>query len=131
MITEVIAKDEIYAAKELLYEAHSIAIVTHIGPDGDALGSSLGLYHLLKTIGKETVAVITPNDFPDFLKWMPGATNIINYEAQTEEADTIIDNTDLIVCLDFNTPSRTGKMGDKLISSKAKKNNDRPPFVPF
>ena len=121
MITEVIAKDEIYAAKELLYEAHSIAIVTHIGPDGDALGSSLGLYHLLKTIGKETVAVITPNDFPDFLKWMPGATNIINYEAQNEEADTIIDNTDLIVCLDFNTPSRTGKMGDKLISSKAKK----------
>lgn len=121
MITEVIAKEEINKAKELLYEAHSIAIVTHIGPDGDALGSSLGLYHLLKTIGKETVAVITPNDFPDFLKWMPGAANIINYEEKSEEADLIINNTDLIVCLDFNTPSRTGKMGDKLIASKAKK----------
>ena len=121
MITEVIAKEEINKAKEMLYEAHSIAIVTHIGPDGDALGSSLGLYHLLKTIGKETVAVITPNDFPDFLKWMPGAEGIINYEEKSEEADLIIDNTDLIVCLDFNTPTRTGKMCDKLIASKAKK----------
>lgn len=121
MITEVIAKEEINEAKELLYEAHSIAIVTHIGPDGDALGSSLGLYHLLKTIGKDTVAVITPNDFPGFLKWMPGAANVINYEMQTDEADMILDNTDLIVCLDFNTPSRTGKMCDKLVESKAKK----------
>lgn len=121
MITEVIAKEEIARAKSIIYEVNSIAIVTHMSPDGDAMGSSLGLLHFLKALGKETVAVVVPNKAPAFLQWLPGSEDVISYETQQEEADLVLSNTELIVCLDFNTLSRIGIMGEKVAMAPAKK----------
>ncbi|MFI5141907.1 MAG: bifunctional oligoribonuclease/PAP phosphatase NrnA, partial [Bacteroidia bacterium] len=65
--------------KKLLSKTKTISIVTHINPDGDAMGSSLGLYHYLKSKGK-SVKVIVPNAFPDFLAWMPGGKQAMVFE---------------------------------------------------
>lgn len=121
MISEVIAKEEIAKAKALLYKARSVAIVTHMSPDGDAMGSSLALLHFLNELGKDTVAVVIPNKYPAFLGWMPGADNVIAYDTQQQEAEMVLGNTDLIVCLDFNTLSRIGQMASVVAESKAKK----------
>ena len=61
---------EIDNLKELLSIPKNISIITHTNPDGDAIGSSLALYSYLKAKGNK-VDVIVPNDFPDFLAWMP------------------------------------------------------------
>jgi nanoRNase/pAp phosphatase (c-di-AMP/oligoRNAs hydrolase) len=79
-------------------------------PDGDALGSSLGLYHFLCQQGK-TVNVIVPNAFPDFLRWMPGAKDIIRYDKYAEFGDKLISEADVICCLDFNALSRIDAQG--------------------
>ena len=65
--------------KDLLSSPKKIMITTHRGPDGDAMGSSLGLYHLLIQLGHE-VTVITPNDYARFLHWLPANDNVIIYE---------------------------------------------------
>lgn len=81
-------------------------IVVHVGPDGDAMGSSLGLWHYLMTIEKEPT-IIVPG-FSILLSWMPGAENVLVYETNQHKCEEIIENTDLIF-LDFNVPSRLAK----------------------
>lgn len=121
MITEKISSQQISAANALIDEAEAIAIVTHMSPDGDALGSSLAMWHYLQAIGKETVAVVVPNHFPNFLAWLPGAEDIVIYEDRKEEAGTILASTDLIICLDFNDTKRTGAMQHAVSNAPAKK----------
>src|SRR5690606_8858446 len=84
-----------------------IIIITHKNPDGDAIGSSLALYGFLLKLNHQ-VKVIVPNDFPDFLKWMPKADEIIIFEYQKEAASDLIGAADLIFTLDFNAFSRAG-----------------------
>ena len=86
MISKVIAEDLIHRAQKEIGKADKIVIVVHVGPDGDAMGSSLALWHYLMTIEKEPV-VIVPTAFPNFLKWMPGADRVLVYETQKEESD--------------------------------------------
>lgn len=95
-------------------------IVTHYNPDGDAMGSSLALYTYLIKINK-TVSVITPNDYPDFLHWLPNNKKVINYNTQTKKATNLITKSDLIFTLDFNNYSRLEGLGDVLAESTAKK----------
>ncbi len=121
MITEKIQKSQLQSARKLLDKSNAIAIVTHMSPDGDALGSALAFYHYLHNIGKQTVAVIVPNSFPDFLSWLPASDEIIIYENHEEECKTIMANADLILCLDFNEQKRIGKMADVLDNATAKK----------
>lgn len=104
--------------KELLSTAKKIVITTHKNPDGDAVGSSLALGHYLNSIG-HSATVITPNDYPEFLKWMPGEESIVKYDSSTKTADTIIDNADLIFTLDFNHLSRSGDLETILEKSKS------------
>lgn len=101
-------------------QANKVAILTHQSPDGDAMGSSLAIYHFVKTLGKEA-QVIVPNAFPDFLAWMPGADFVLLYDAQREQANTYLDTVDLIVCTDFNDPKRIGALGDKMLSLACQK----------
>ena len=101
----VFTPDKIRKSLELIEQAGSIVITTHVNPDGDAMGSSLGLYHFLKGMGKE-VTVITPNRFPDFLSWMGGAEQVVAYTENTELAKTLTANAGLMFCLDFNDLSR-------------------------
>jgi len=101
---------EIYS---LLKQPEKVVITTHQKPDGDAMGSSLGLFHFLKQLGHQ-VTVISPTNWADFLDWMPGANQVLDYEKQTAEANLAIDAAGWIFCLDFNTLSRTKRMEEKL-----------------
>ena len=96
-----------------LQQPKKVVITTHQKPDGDAMGSSLGLYHFLVQFGHE-VTVISPTNWADFLDWMPDTKKVLNYEQQTNTANAAIDAADWIFCLDFNTLSRTKKMEEKL-----------------
>lgn len=120
MISKIIASQKITAVEELLDKYDKIVIVTHVSPDGDAIGSSLGLYHYLTDLGND-VNVIVPNSFPDFLNWMPGAKDILNYEKNPQLAQQLIADAELIFCLDFNIPKRTFHLAPFIEASKAKK----------
>jgi len=120
MISKIIAEELITKVNKAIDNVDKIVIVAHIGPDGDAIGSSLALWHYLMTIDKEPV-VIVPNPFPSFLSWMPGAECILDYENSKEKADELIADAELIFTLDFNTASRMGKMADAVINAPADK----------
>jgi len=100
---------QILDIKKLLSDNKNIVIVTHKNPDGDAIGSSLALCHYLKNLGHSSI-VITPNDCPDFLKWIPGEETILQYNSNVEASTSKIKEADLIFTLDFNHFSRTGDM---------------------
>jgi bifunctional oligoribonuclease and PAP phosphatase NrnA len=102
----------------LLSQPKKVVITTHQKPDGDAMGSSLGLSNFLLQFG-HTVTVISPTNWADFLFWMPGADKVLDYERQTIAADKALDEAEWIFCLDFNTLSRTKKMEEKLNTSTA------------
>ena len=95
--------------------AQHVVLLTHQSPDGDAMGSSLAMYHYIKSLGKEA-HVIVPNAFPEFLAWMPGADSVLLYDSQKTQADTYLEAADLVICTDFNAPSRIGALGDKMLS---------------
>ena len=100
---------DIQAIQLLLATPKKIAIIPHRGPDGDAMGSTLGLYHfLLKNNHQPTV--IAPNDFPDFLAWLPGSETVKIFEKDTENCTKILEEAELIFTLDFNAFHRTGEM---------------------
>lgn len=84
-------------------------ILSHHSPDGDSIGSSLGLYHYLIQKGHE-VLVISPDPVPSFLHWLPGFDLAVNFESHKEQAFDAITAAELIFCLDFNTPERMGNM---------------------
>ncbi|SDR66973.1 DHH family phosphoesterase [Christiangramia echinicola] len=101
-----------------LARAENIVIVPHKGPDGDAMGSTLGLMHFLRDKG-HTANVIAPNDYPHFLKWLPGNEEVIIYETDKERSDRLISEADIVFTLDFNHLSRCGTMQDSLLASEA------------
>ena len=120
MLTKVIEQSKIDHFTKWFDRADKIVIVSHVGPDGDAIGSSLGLWHFFSSQGK-TANVIVPNAFPDFLKWMPGSKDILLYDRYKEFADKLIAEADVICCLDFNAIHRIDAMGDAVLASPARK----------
>ncbi len=111
---------ELLEINTLLVPENKIVILTHYNPDGDAIGSSLGLKHYLKAKGIHA-EVIVPNDFPKFLKWMPEAKKTLIAEYKRKVAFELISEADVIFCLDFNSPSRIGLLGDWLKNAGGKK----------
>lgn len=97
----------------LLTTPKKIVVTMHQKPDGDAMGSTLGLYHFLVQFG-HTVTVISPTNWADFLNWMPGIKKVLDYERQTAASDKLVEEADWIFCLDFNTLGRTKRMEEKL-----------------
>ena len=120
MISKIIGEDLVHRTKIEIENADNIVIITHVGPDGDAMGASLGLWHFLMTLEK-TPQVIVPTPFPNFLAWMPGANKTLVYKFDKEKADEHIQKADLIFLLDFNAASRMDKMADAVLASKARK----------
>lgn len=96
----------------------NIVLIPHRSPDGDAIGSCLGLYHYLRNIG-QAPHVISPTDYPKYLKWLPGSKDVWIYEKQEADAKRIVQGADLIFYLDFNTLHRTDKMRQVLLESTA------------
>ena len=114
-MTDKLTTEQVTAAQRLIQDAANIVILTHMSPDGDAMGSSMGMKHYLHGQGKQ-VTVVVPNSFPSFLMWMPGAQEVVVYEKQTAKADALLDAADLIICTDFNEPKRIGILGDKMLT---------------
>jgi len=105
---------------DFLAQPQKIVITTHHKPDGDAMGSSLGLYNYLIQQGHHA-QVITPTDYPQFLNWMPGNGDVIIYTDNVAKADQLIADADMIFCLDFNALGRINEMGEKVGESNALK----------
>jgi len=110
--------EHLNALKKLLSKSKKIAIIPHKNPDGDAIGSTLALWHYLVNSG-HTATIIAPNDFPKFLKWMSGADQILNFEKENSQSKTCIQNADIIFTLDFNHLGRVGQMSDILATAEA------------
>lgn len=104
-----ISKNSINEIKKRLSDSGKIVLLTHTNPDGDAMGSLLGLYNYFM-LHNFSVNAITPNDYPGFLQWLPGCPDIIRFPQEKEKASAMITNADVIFNLDFNEPGRLEKM---------------------
>jgi bifunctional oligoribonuclease and PAP phosphatase NrnA len=111
---------DIASLKEFLAQPRRIVITTHPKPDGDAMGSSLGLYNYLIQKGHQ-VRVITPTDYPSFLHWLPNNPEVIIYNEKQEYCNQIVADAEIIFCLDFNSLSRIYELGEIIRSAKGYK----------
>ena len=121
MLTKIIDYDSVSKIKSYVGKGDKFVIVSHELPDGDAIGSSLGLYHYLMLFDKKSIKIVVPNNFPEFLKWMPGSRDIIVYEQYPDFAVQLISEADVIFCLDFNAVKRVGKIASAIVASDARK----------
>ncbi|MDR0829614.1 MAG: bifunctional oligoribonuclease/PAP phosphatase NrnA [Prevotellaceae bacterium] len=120
MLSKIIAEEAISQSEKLLKKHNKIAIITHISPDGDALGSSLGLYWFLKELEKEVVVVV-PNPFPNFLRWLDGSSDIVIFTENRELAEQKIKEAELVFFLDFNTMNRIDGLKNIAIDAQGDK----------
>ena len=102
-------EEDILAIKKLLETPKKIAIIPHRSPDGDAMGSTLALYHFLIKLNHQPT-VIAPNDFPNFLAWLPSSETVLIYENDRTNTTKILNEAELVFTLDFNALHRTGEM---------------------
>ncbi len=100
---------EISEIREFIVPGKKIVILTHYNPDGDAIGSALGLKHFLNARGVEANAIV-PNDFPKFLKWLPEAKKITIADYKRKLASQMISEADVLFILDFNASHRSGNL---------------------
>ncbi|MDR3250712.1 MAG: bifunctional oligoribonuclease/PAP phosphatase NrnA [Tannerella sp.] len=121
MLTKIIDSDKINKLKTYIDKGDKFVIVAHEMPDGDAIGSSLGLYHYLMSFDKKSIKVVVPNSFPEFLKWMPGARDIVIYEQYPDFATQLTADADVLFCLDFNAVKRVGQLASAVAASDARK----------
>ena len=118
MNIDILTEDQVASLRHLISDSQNIVITSHRSPDGDAIGSSLGWAAYLWSLGKE-VSVIVPDQFPDFLHWLPNTEKIIRYDKHREKCDMLLKIADLVFCLDYNALSRVDDMEPALRSVKA------------
>jgi bifunctional oligoribonuclease and PAP phosphatase NrnA len=107
--------------RDYMSQSRRAVILTHVKPDADALGSSLGLAGYLKKKGHQ-VTVITPSDYPDFLEWMKGNDEVVIFQKERPlPAKKIIDSAEIIFCLDFSSLNRINELGEMVKQASAKK----------
>ncbi|MDO9037095.1 MAG: bifunctional oligoribonuclease/PAP phosphatase NrnA [Lutibacter sp.] len=100
-------KSDIKEIKALFATPQKVVIVPHKNPDGDAIGASLAMYHYLKKKGHHPT-VVSPNDYPNFLKWLPGSKEVLKFDMQNRQAKKAIEEASVIFILDFNALNRVG-----------------------
>ena len=120
MNINILDNDQLALMDQLISDANTVLVVCHKSPDGDAIGSLLGWAEFMRLRGKD-VTVIVPDQYPDFLKWLPNTDKIVRYDKHTDKCDMLFKIADLVFCLDFNTPSRVDEMQHALVNSPAKK----------
>lgn len=120
MLKNILSQDEHDMLNALIEESQSIVLCCHTNPDGDAIGSCLGMAEYLRYRGKKPV-VMVPDLFPDYFQWMPNTEKILRYDKHTAEADAVLAGADLIFCLDFNDARRVDAMTASLESATARK----------
>lgn len=120
MNIDILTSDQVAQLSHLICDAKNIIITCHKSPDGDAIGSTLGWAEYLRSIGKEPT-IIVPDQYPDFLSWIPNTEKIVRYDKHPEKCDMLFKIADLVFCLDYNTTSRVDEMEKALVSSTAPK----------
>jgi len=118
MNIDVLTDDQLVLLNQLILPSRSILITCHRSPDGDAIGSCLGWAEYLRSLGKDPL-VIVPDQYPDFLQWLPNTEKVVRYDKHRERCDMLFKTADLLFCLDFNTPSRVDDMQAALLSTPA------------
>lgn len=116
----LLSNAEVEHLLQLVNEAEKIIITSHKSPDGDAIGSALAMYHVLKSVGKQPV-VILPDNVPAFLQFLEGYGDIVVFENTTEEASRLIQEAELIFSLDYNNLSRVGTPMEAALRSASAK----------
>ena len=120
MLNNIMTDGECTMLRSLIDTAETIVVCCHTNPDGDAIGSMLGWGNVLNQLGKEPL-LVAPDQYPDYLQWMPNSEKIVRYDKRKDYVDTVLKIADLVFCLDFNTLSRTECMEQALAESPAKK----------
>ena len=120
MLEEIMTEGECSQLHSLINNAETVVLCCHVNADGDALGSMLGWAEVLRALGKEPL-VVAPDQYPDYLKWLPNSDKIVRYDKRKEYVDMVLKIADLVFCLDFNTLSRTDTMAEALEQSPAQK----------
>ncbi|MGL4293485.1 MAG: DHH family phosphoesterase [Bacteroidales bacterium] len=118
MITKIIREELVQKVKKAIEKYERFVIVSHVSPDGDALGSSLGLFHFLGEKGKE-VTVVYADQVSDNLSWLPGVKDALFYDETPEAANEVIAAAEVIFCVDFNAAKRMGEMAKEVVASNA------------
>ena len=120
MIKNIFRAEDVERLKTIIDDGSFFVLTCHAGPDGDALGSTLGMANYLKALGKDAL-VIVPDAFPDFLAWMPGSQEILRFDKYREKAELMMAMADVIFAMDYNALNRVDDMGELIAKSKAKK----------
>ena len=109
MNINILSEDQLAQLSQLISHAQTILVTCHKSPDGDALGSMLAWGEYLRSIGKEAVMIV-PDQYPDFLLWLPNTEKIVRYDKHREKCDMLFKIADLVFCLDYIRPSVNGLM---------------------
>ncbi len=117
---KILDPEKVSHLKRFLKESKRIVLTCHVHPDGDAIGSTLGLWHLLRKLGKDA-AVVVPDRLPKSLRFLPGAGEIAVYTRHDPYCTRLVDEADLIICCDFNTASRQDHLAPLIQNAKAAK----------
>jgi len=120
MISKIIEQNLVNKIQEQIDENERFVIVSHVGPDGDAVGSSLAMWHFLTSQGKQAIVII-PNAIPSFYKWMPGAEQILIYENDKELADKKLSEAEVVFVMDLNERRRMNILANAVVDSPAPK----------
>ena len=121
MLKEIIRSEQLQLLTEIIKASDTIVCVCHQNPDGDALGACLAWAELLRVAYGKEAQVFVPDQYPDYLQWLPNSDKIIRYDKHREGCDWTLQHADLVFCLDFNTLPRTADMEPALAASPAKK----------
>ena len=120
MYAEVFDSQSVAAVRQQASVAQKIVLLSHMNADGDACGSILGCTLMLDRATKaQSVTPILPNGCPKTFEWLPASDRILSGEQQREHCEALIEEAELIVCLDFNVPSRIDFLQEALVKSKA------------
>lgn len=119
MDLNLLSSAELDTLNRLIKESGHIALVCHSHPDGDSLGAALAWSHCLEKIYGKTTTIIAPNTFPDFLLWMPGTERIVKYNKKPTEVEQLLQQADLVCCMDFGGYDRVDEMQPVLEAVKA------------
>lgn len=114
----ILNESQVLELQNLISKANRIVICAHVNPDGDAVGTTLAIQHWLERMGK-TATIVLPNDFPDFLRWMPGAHDIVTFSKHQEYAKSLIAEADLFIITDLNTSGRMMEMEESVVANPA------------
>lgn len=117
---QMLSEKDVMKFSALIERSKKIVLTCHVRPDGDAIGSTLGFLHLFESMGKEA-RIVVPDQPPKTLAFLPGYNNIAVYTRFDPYCTRIVSEADLIVCCDFNTPSRQDQMANLILDAKCPK----------